>query len=52
MQAFLWRHLLPAEDLPLYVYNNGYKPPAERIRPEIRDEDIKQLFIKAIKGSI
>ncbi len=39
MQAFLWRHLLPAEDLPVLVYNPGYKPPADRIRPPIRDED-------------
>lgn len=39
MQAFLWRHLLPAEDLPLLVYNPSYQPPADRIRPPIRDED-------------
>ena len=39
MQAFLWRHLLPAEDLPVLVFNPAYKPPADRIRPPIRDED-------------
>lgn len=39
MQAFLWRHLLPAEDLPVLVYNPSYSPPADRIRPPIRDED-------------
>ncbi len=39
MQAFLWRHLLPAEDLPVLVYNPAYKPPADRVRPPIRDED-------------
>ena len=39
MQAFLWRHLLPAEDLPVLVYNPSYQPPADRIRPPIRDED-------------
>ncbi len=39
MQAFLWRHLLPADDLPLLVYNPSYKPPADRIRPPIKDED-------------
>jgi hypothetical protein len=38
MQAFLWRHLLPAENLPCLVYNPSYKPPAERIRPPIRDD--------------
>lgn len=39
MQAFLWRHLLPAEDLPAVVYNPADQPLAERIRPTIRDED-------------
>ncbi len=39
MQAFLWRHLLPAADLPALVYNPSYQPPANRIRPPIRDED-------------
>jgi ribosomal protein L40E len=39
MQAFLWRHLLPAETLPALVFDPGYQPPAERIRPPIRDED-------------
>ena len=39
MQAFLWRHLLPAEDLPALVFNPAYQPLVERIRPTIRDED-------------
>jgi hypothetical protein len=39
MQAFLWRHLLPAEELPLLVFNPAWQPPADRIRPPIRDED-------------
>ncbi|MBN2473862.1 MAG: hypothetical protein JXB62_04605 [Pirellulales bacterium] len=39
MQAFLWRHLLPAENLPALVYDPSYQPPADRIRPPIRDED-------------
>ena len=39
MQAFLWRHLLPAENLPALVFNPGYQPPADRQRPPIRDED-------------
>jgi hypothetical protein len=39
MQAFLWRHLLPAETLPALVFDPTYQPPADRIRPEIRDED-------------
>jgi hypothetical protein len=39
MQAFLWRHLLPAEDLPAWVYNPSFQPSADRVRPPIRDED-------------
>jgi len=39
MQAFLWRHLLPADELLALVYNPGYQPPAERVRPPIRPED-------------
>jgi hypothetical protein len=39
MQAFLWRHLLPADSLPVLVYNPSYRPPADRVRPPIRDQD-------------
>ncbi|HUT88487.1 MAG TPA: PPC domain-containing protein [Thermoguttaceae bacterium] len=39
MQAFLWRHLCPADTLPALVYNPSYQPPADRVRPPIRDED-------------
>jgi hypothetical protein len=39
MQAFLWRHLLPADTLPALVFDPNYQPPADRIRPPIRDED-------------
>ncbi|MBI5801988.1 MAG: PPC domain-containing protein [Verrucomicrobia bacterium] len=39
MQAFLWRHLLPAEDLPALVYDPSYQPPTDRVRPPIRDQD-------------
>jgi hypothetical protein len=39
MQAFLWRHLLPVETLPVLVFDASYKPPADRIRPPIRDAD-------------
>jgi len=35
MQAFLWRHLMPADTLPVIVCNPAYKPPADRIRPPI-----------------
>ena len=39
MQAFLWRHLLPADTLPVFVFDPAYQPPADRTRPPIRDED-------------
>ncbi|MCX7826123.1 MAG: PPC domain-containing protein [Verrucomicrobiae bacterium] len=39
MQAFLWRHLLPADTLPALVFDPSWQPPADRIRPPIRDED-------------
>lgn len=39
MQAFLWRHLLPAETLPALVFDPSYRPTADRIRPPIRDEE-------------
>jgi len=38
MQACLWRQLLPADTLPALVVNPSYQPPADRIRPEIRDD--------------
>jgi len=38
MQAFLWKHLMPAESLPLIVCNSAYQPPADRIRPPIPDD--------------
>lgn len=40
MQAFLWRHLLPAETLPVFVFDSSWQPSADRVRPPIRDEDL------------
>lgn len=39
MQAFLWRHLLPSDNLPALVCNLSSQPTAERVHPPIRDED-------------
>jgi hypothetical protein len=51
MQAFLWRHLMPAETLPALVYNPSWQPPADRVRPEIRDDqrpkDVKRTLTSA-----
>ena len=33
MQAFLWRHLVPAENLVAWVYDPGFKPPPKRVPP-------------------
>jgi hypothetical protein len=33
MQAFLWRHLVPADDLKLLVFNPSYEPPPKRVPP-------------------
>jgi hypothetical protein len=32
MQAFLWRHLVPAEELNCLVFNPSYEPPPKRVR--------------------
>jgi hypothetical protein len=51
MQAFLWRHLQPAETLPALVINPSWKPSADRVRPEIRDDqrpkDVKRTLTSA-----
>jgi len=31
MQAFLWRHLVPAQDLKVVVYDPSYTPPPKRV---------------------
>jgi hypothetical protein len=35
MQAFLWRHLVPALEFQALVYNPSYKPPPARVAPEL-----------------
>jgi hypothetical protein len=32
MQAFLWRHLVPAQNLKALVFDPSYEPPAKRVR--------------------
>ena len=34
MQAFLWRHLAPAQELAALVYNPAYRPPPAHVAPE------------------
>ena len=51
MQAFLWRHLAPAETLPALVYNRSYRRPTDRIRPPIlaanRPKGVKRTLKKS-----
>lgn len=34
MQAFLWRHLVPAAEFPVLVFDPKYQPPPKRVAPE------------------
>lgn len=43
MQAFLWRHLVPAQELKVAVYDPSYDPPVERVPPELTDEQMAEL---------
>ena len=33
MQAFLWRHLVPAQDLKVLAFDPAYQPPPKRVAP-------------------
>jgi len=39
MQAFLWRHLVPAQELAALVYNPSYKPPPTRVPTPMTEEE-------------
>jgi hypothetical protein len=47
MQAFLWRHLLPAEDLCVTVYNPSYQPPPTRIPEPSSEDDVAKAEAKS-----
>lgn len=49
MQAFLWRHLVPAEDLKALVYDPAYQPPPKRVRREFPPEPFKPLVDPKVK---
>ncbi|MEA1950109.1 MAG: hypothetical protein U9N87_01905, partial [Planctomycetota bacterium] len=49
MQAFLWRHLVPAKELKVLVYNPSYKPPPKRV-PRVRaPAPVKKTVKKPVK---
>ncbi|MCX7824324.1 MAG: PPC domain-containing protein [Verrucomicrobiae bacterium] len=47
MQAFLWRHLVPAQNLKVLVYNPSHEPPPKRVPPELSPEQVAQAKAKA-----
>ncbi|MBI5686827.1 MAG: PPC domain-containing protein [Verrucomicrobia bacterium] len=47
MQAFLWRHLVPAQDFKVLVYDPSYQPPSNREPKEISSEVMAQAKSKA-----
>ncbi len=47
MQAFLWRHLVPAQELKVLVYDPSYRPPSSREPREISAEVMAQAKVKA-----
>ncbi len=46
MQAFLWRHLVPAKDLKAMVYDPSYTPPPKRIPAPISAETKSKIAEK------
>ncbi len=47
MQAFLWRHLVPAQDLKVLVYDPAYQPPPVRVPPEIPPDVMARAKVRA-----
>jgi hypothetical protein len=50
MQAFLWRHLVPAPDLKAVVYDPANKPSLKRVMPPPSPQDLAEAR-KKIEGS-
>jgi hypothetical protein len=46
MQAFLWRHLVPAADLKVHVYDPSYKPPVTRF-PSVPPVEVAMMRAEA-----
>jgi len=40
MQAFLWRHLVPAKELKICIANSNYQPPDRRVPPPLTPEQV------------
>jgi hypothetical protein len=46
MQAFLWRHLVPARDLEALVFDPAYQPPPKRVPPTAPDPTLEPQNVK------
>jgi len=46
MQAFLWRHMVPAKQLLAFVYNTSVQLPSNRLPPRNVEDDIKLVARK------
>ena len=52
MQAFLWRHLVPAEELKAHVYSPYYRPPSKRVRtPTEAEKKAAAATVKRTAGA-
>lgn len=50
MQAFLWRHLVPAQDLKAVIYDAEHKPAPKRVMPPPSPADVEEAK-KKLAGS-
>ncbi len=48
MQAFLWRHLVPAQELQALVFDPAYQPPPKRVPPSLPEPAVTA---KAAEGT-
>jgi hypothetical protein len=51
MQAFLWRHLVPAQSLEAMVFDPAYKPAPKRVPPTL-PETAPAVTAQAVQGTI
>jgi hypothetical protein len=51
MQAFLWRHLVPAKELKVLVFDPAYEPPPCRVRREFPPEPVQEKPAVAAVGA-
>ncbi|MBI5383720.1 MAG: hypothetical protein HZA90_03435 [Verrucomicrobia bacterium] len=52
MQAFLWRHLVPADELKALVFDPGYEPPPARAAPALVVAMLASNAVAAAKATV